>query len=1150
MSKARDRANRSGTDPVFINNAKLRDSSGNLLVQDASGNDVKLIAEELHLGDSADGDLIIMKRSSGGGHQFQNKASGSAAVDEGVGGVSAYATLNDLPTSASDGDQALIIATNILYIWKTSGWYKVATITNADPTISSAGNASYAFAMDGTPVSIEITATDPEVGTALQYRYQVSVGSIGSTAAVTSSATSGGTYSALAAGTLTSNKFFKVTPSTNAAHAGSFSLTFSASVGVNVATSSASAFTLEFFTYGSVSFDGTGDFLTIPKTADLEFGSGDFTFECWYRATSLPAYAYLFSNNVAFQVALNLGVPSVWISTNGDGIAYFATLIANVAVEGYNGTSVEKYKWNHIAVTRSGSDFRLFLNGVLAKSASSASTIGAPASAGTVIGGAGTTPIYPFFGDISNLRIIKGTALYTASFSVPTEPYTAVTNTKLYTCHKNNEVIDGSASSHTITKLGNAAANARNPFPWNTLGYGSMDLDKTGDYILPTPHADFNLGTGDFTIEGWAWPRGNGVGGIFQLSNTTGGLSTSTSSSLAFGVYASGTARWGVYGAGSTAATTTLRTLDAWQHFALQKTGGNLKTYVDGGEIDSRSDTTDYDYNKLIIGGWYSTGYLWDGFISNLRIVKGSTVYTPSTGTGGSISFPGTSNNVVIAGADSDFQLSTGDWTIEGWVYITAGSDNNGLWQVGGNNANGFGSNYTSSVSLVLSTADDLLKLYGAGGEWQLGVAGAQVRNAWTHYAMTKTGAKIRIYKNGTQIYIRDDTTNYGGTGYLGVGAAYGPTQTPTFKLNNFRVVKGTAVYTGNFTPPTGNLTATGGSYSDTTNVNTSIPSGHTSIILGQQSSGTLSDTSGNSHSLTVTGAAANTDNPWYGDITVPTTPLTAVTNTKLLTLQRSTKNAVTNGAYDFTTTSSRLLVESADFNLASSTPFTLEYWYQLKTGAGNGDYMFSTGTGGFIQLYLISGNIKGYASNMGGYWVDFGSGVGRTEDVWYHVAIAGDGSGNTKAYLDGTQVGSTHNGSWAVTGSKIRINGYAGAGYTSTGMVAWFADFRIVNGTQVYSGNFTRPSGPLTTTGGTYPSNTNVNTSITASHTKLLTCQNSSGALVDNSASNHTLTMDGTVTPIGGVTALALTDQSSGSHALTAYGDPVNAKYWPFNYS
>ena len=246
MSIARDRANRSGTDPVFLNSAKLIDSSGNLIVEDASGNSRKLIANEIHLGTSAD--KVILKRGSDGSHQFQKVASGGAPTTESVGGTKAYNTLNDLPATAAAGDQALVIATGIMYIWNTSNnaWYKVATIVNQDPVISSAGNASYSFATDGTPVSIEISASDPE-GVTLQYKYVVSAGSIGSTATVTSSATSGGTYSALNANTLTTNKYFKITPSTNSAHAGSFSLTFSATDGVNVATS-VSAFSLAFFT--------------------------------------------------------------------------------------------------------------------------------------------------------------------------------------------------------------------------------------------------------------------------------------------------------------------------------------------------------------------------------------------------------------------------------------------------------------------------------------------------------------------------------------------------------------------------------------------------------------------------------------------------------------------------------------------------------------------------------------------------------------------------------------------------------------------------------------------------------------------------------------------------------------------------------------
>ena len=166
-----------------------------------------------------------------------------------------------------------------------SGWYKVATVTNASPTISSAGNASYTFATDGTPVSIEITASDPE-GIALQYKWQITSGSLGSTATVTSSATSGGTYSAIAENTLTDNKYFKITPSTNSDHAGSFAITFSASDGINTANSSASSFTLGFDVGASVYFDGTNDYLLTNTSSDLVIGSNDFTADCWIYPTT------------------------------------------------------------------------------------------------------------------------------------------------------------------------------------------------------------------------------------------------------------------------------------------------------------------------------------------------------------------------------------------------------------------------------------------------------------------------------------------------------------------------------------------------------------------------------------------------------------------------------------------------------------------------------------------------------------------------------------------------------------------------------------------------------------------------------------------------------------------------------------------------
>ena len=297
MGKSRDRANRSGTDPINISDVRLSlEGSNDIKVTAQDGTTLKKVfAEELQVGTGSDR-VIVKRDSSTGKVQFQT-TDGSTTTTTQVG-TGVVTNPSDLPlTGNSAGDTKFVTSNNNLMIYNGTGWYKIATVTNASPTISSAGNASYSFATDGTPVIVEITATDPE-GLALQYKYQVTSGSLGSIATVTSSSTSGGTYSAINANTLTSNKYFKVTPSTNTAHAGTFSLTFSASDGVNVANSSASSFTLQFATYGSQFFDGVDDWLTNPTSSDLLFGTNDFTIEYWlnpYYGANTSNYTIIFS---------------------------------------------------------------------------------------------------------------------------------------------------------------------------------------------------------------------------------------------------------------------------------------------------------------------------------------------------------------------------------------------------------------------------------------------------------------------------------------------------------------------------------------------------------------------------------------------------------------------------------------------------------------------------------------------------------------------------------------------------------------------------------------------------------------------------------------------------------------------------------------
>ena len=1111
MSKARDRANRSGTDPVFINNAKLRDSSGNLLVQDASGNSVKLIAEELHLGDSATGDLIIMKRSASGAHQFQTQASGGSAADTGVGGVSAYATLNDLPTSASDGDQALVIATNILYIWKTSGWYKIATITNAEPTISSAGNASYTFATDGTPVIVEITASDPEVGTALQYRYQVTVGSIGSTATVTSSATSGGTYSAIAAGALTSNKFFKITPTTNTAHPGSFTLTFSASDGVNVATSSASAFSLTFATYGSVLFDGSGDYLSIPHSASFyDLGLADWTIECWVKFTDTSVF------NGIFQLGKNVGALAAMLYTDGK----LKLLEQDSAVVFESNTVFVENEWYHIAFTNNDTSNtqKLYVNGVQESNTGSKSTVFEFTEKTIFIGGRWFSSAFQrdMNGYISNFRIVGGSEVYTSNFTPPTQSLTDVTNTKLLTAHKNNEVVDASSSNYTITKVGNARSHVSSPFPWNTTGYGSLHFDGSGDRAI-AKGSNLAIGTNNFTIEYWlyaknfdtvgtVWDNRNDGENVSMLSNNT----TNGEPRL----YAN---------AGYRITANPPMNENEWNHIAFQRASNVTKMYLNGIEqTTTYSDTNNYPGQRFFLGSEKDTTTEFDGYISNFREVVGSNVYTPTALSGWSGSIYMSGGTLSSNGISGSYTMGTGDFTIETWFKYTASAT--------------LGSN---DYLFDLGTSNDIRITFGSGNinvddggqVFSYGMHSTIDTARWYHLAYTRTGGTSSLYLDGQlkasigqSNYNHAETTftlgNYGGGGSY-VWSGY---------LTDFRIVKGKAVYTGNFTRPTGPLTKTGGTYPSSTNI--SNPTASQTVLLIGNNSSSITDVSDTGHTLTPSGSiSASSSVPTGNSIIVPTSPLTAVSNTKLLTAQRSVPLDVTSGSTLFDGTNDNLSIPNIPMG---SGAYTIEMWF-YPTTISNYVHLYD-GRGGhsssqhatLIQL-TNTGTVRFYSTTFRISGSDTAA-----ANTWNHVALEKVGNVNT-LYLNGISQGTYDDGGTTYVGpannvGRIGCDDNGGSNF----FPGYISNFRMVVGSAVYNGNFALPTSALTA----------------ISNTQLLTCQNSTGSITDASSNNHTITANGGAAASTFVAQVKATDQSSSPVSFTTVNNTRNAKTWPFNYN
>ena len=223
----------------------------------------------------------------------------------------------------------------------------------------------------------------------------------------------------------------------------------------------------------SVEFDGTNDQLLLDTNSDLAFGTGDFTIELWLKPQTL-GYTVFF--DMRPNPAATQGAYPVLYYEN-DKLRYYAN-----SGDQITGNKLSKDQWQHIAVSRSGTSTKMFLNGIQQGSTYSDSTnyLNGDTTIGQRSNGAGD-----FHGYISNVRCVKGTAVYTSSFRPPTEPLTNITNTKLLCCN-NSSTTGSTVTPSTITADG-TTASTDSPFD-DPAGFvfgesGSENVIKTGSYV-------------------------------------------------------------------------------------------------------------------------------------------------------------------------------------------------------------------------------------------------------------------------------------------------------------------------------------------------------------------------------------------------------------------------------------------------------------------------------------------------------------------------------------------------------------------------------------------------------------------------------------------------------------------------------------------
>ena len=207
---------------------------------------------------------------------------------------------------------------------------------------------------------------------------------------------------------------------------------------------------------GSVFFSGyvdgtSADWLQIHDNLDdFDIGTGDFTFECWLKAAeSSGGFAGIFG---MYNYDNTAGI-LIQIKNDGKIRLVNGTAIDQAGSTVLWGPSGAMGSWHHIAVARSGSTLKAFVNGNEEISHSYSSAIDFANGGSATIGVTDRTDYpgdYDLKGYISNLRLVKGTALYTSNFTPSTEELKAVDGTVLLCCQDTDDPTQEATGRHEI----------------------------------------------------------------------------------------------------------------------------------------------------------------------------------------------------------------------------------------------------------------------------------------------------------------------------------------------------------------------------------------------------------------------------------------------------------------------------------------------------------------------------------------------------------------------------------------------------------------------------------------------------------------------------------------------------------------------------
>jgi hypothetical protein len=804
-----------------------------------------------------------------------------------------------------------------------------------------------------------------------------------------------------------------------------------------------------------VFFDGTGDFLSLPCGDYINYGTGDFTVEFWINTKGSGG---LFAPPSTITT-------TAWDFSISGGNFLWRNRLTATTVWSYSAAAATDGLWHHVAVARQSSSSRLFIDGSLVATNTDNNNWNGNESGKTFT--IGQSGLGDFTGYLSNVRFVKGIALYTGTFTPSTTPLQPVNSyTNFLVCQSRN-FVDNSASNRALTANGNVSVQKLGPFKSPTLPtpYYSNYFDGTGDYLTIAGNNAFNLYTGDWTIEYWFYHTGDKLAthisqGEYNWRIAQDGSSITVTTQI------------------TTRITATAIALYMWHHLALVSYNGTITLYIDG---VSKGTTTAYpgnDSGSTIYIGRNPATTAWDinGYLSNIRIVKGTAVYTsaftPPTSPltaiantslltcqsstfidnstnnftitvngnsqptkfnpftlnysirqsytpsvyGGSMYFDGSLDSLALT-TTTPLTISTSPFTMEAWIYPTSFAHAFYILVNRVNNSTGVGTYYFAvettgtlnfnqlqGPAVIITTAAGVIPL-----------------NAWTHVAVVRNSSNVwYLYVNGVSSGTTAPTNAYDfsstNTTYIGynpdanVWSSFG-------YLSDVRIIKGEAIYTSNFVPSSAPMSAI-----------------KNTVLLANGTGAGIYDSSENTEFETI------------GDAKLSTTTVKF----------SGTTSIYFDGTGDYLSTSTNLV------NFAFGTgDFTVEMWvYQTSLAAAMlVDFRGATNNVAPTIELTAAGKVLVYKEGTGTLITSTNS---ITAATWTNVAVTRSGT-SLKVFINGVQdpTTATDSTNWSAPSGKLTIGANKDAGSLLNG---YLSDFRITKGAARYTATFTPSTAPFPT--------------------------------------------------------------------------------------